>query len=321
MPHAQDPDPTPCRGQGKRASLLCAVVLFLAALVATAAPVLAQTCTPPAELRALRAALLPAGQGGSLDPPDQDRLARSLSALNERRLVDELRDADLEALAPVALSLAAQARRIAESGRTARPAALRADLAEYDRIAALPCGQGTWSVGQMFQTARAGKGSAEDGATDVPPELTRNENVRPAWLLGALAFLILALYALDLGYRWVMALIYNRKSCRIPAQLMCGETEIPGRIVTLGRGGCRFQPDDMQVFDEEIATLRQGETRIVCAEQTLDLQLGTIHDSCADFRFATTIPLAQQRDLLKCSFVSPQYAKRARRRPSAAPEP
>ncbi len=307
-------------GTGGIAAAFCVMVLLSALLPGAA---LGQSCTVPEDIRRLTIRLTSVAQTGLAAPRDRQRLSESLAPLSEQTVLRALQDEGLDQLVPSALALLGEAHRIADGGGPDRLPHLRRQLAEFERVAALPCNADGFALFQRIQELRQGgwRFTDDDGdGSGVAVDLRQDTQVRPTSLIGLLALVILGLYALDFAYRWIMALIYNRKMCRIPAALVCGKQTVSGLVLTLGRGGCRFQPDDMFAFDLMLANLRNARSVLAIHDADLPARVSTIHDDYADFRFEERLPLKRQRDLLARSTISPFYAKKARAR-SMPPAP
>ncbi|KUF11922.1 hypothetical protein AVJ23_04915 [Pseudoponticoccus marisrubri] len=288
---------------------MLAVVLLYAAVPMASAQ---NWCRPPAELLGLAATLsaLPPGSD-RLSDGRRARIGEILDGLNERRMLAALDAGGLQALTPSVLSLLAEARHLADSGTRRNPGYLDEVLAEFDAALMRACAESRSTIYQRLQQDRVG-GLFDDGV-DLQ-ELARRANGSGVVGLGVILSGVLgftaALILFDAGFRWIMALVYNRKACRIPAVLLVADARIEGLVITLGRGGCRFYPTDFEAFESALPGLAAGEQAVDLEGTVLPARISAIHGPVADFRFVRALSLKAQRALLTQSTISPYYIKK-----------
>lgn len=290
---------------------LCVVV----SLLATSSVALAQDCQVPDELMgvARTLAVLPE-DSADLPPAMTTRLASQLSGLSEERLLDALNDSGLNSVAPVAINLLAEAERLAKGGDY-NPVRLSDLLRDLDQQSTLACMTSSTSIFQRMQNGR--DGGVFSKARGAWSEIERRAHEEKLFAAGAVVVLMIGFISLlvliDTAYRWIMALLYNRKACRIAADLEVGDELVEGLVITLGKGGCRFHPLNAKAFDAVVPRLRgTGPVRIRVEGEELQVQCGSIRELFTDFLFLRPITLKQQREILEHSSISPYHIRKAR---------
>ncbi|MBY6119226.1 hypothetical protein [Mameliella alba] len=297
---------------GRRGAALICLVL---SLLASASAVVAQGCQVPGELMgvARTLAVLPADRS-DLPPAMTARLGAQLDSLSEARILDALTDSGMDSVAPVAINVLAEAERLANGGQY-NPARLSALLRDLDQQTTLACVTSGTSIFQRMQSGR--DGGVFSKASGAWSEIERRAQEEKLFAAGAVVVLMVGFISLlvliDTGYRWIMALLYNRKACRIAADLEVGGKLVEGLVITLGKGGCRFHPLSAKAFDAVLPQLRgSGPVRLRIEGEELQVQGSGIHELYTDFLFLRPITLKQQRDLLEHSSISPYHIRKAR---------
>ncbi|GEM_PF-3371865 len=292
-----------------------ALVWLGLSVLATSSAVLAQGCQVPGDLMgvARTLAVLP-GDSADLPPAMTARLAAQLDSLSEARILDALTESGLDSVAPVAINVLAEAERLANGGDY-NPARLSALLRDLDQQSTLACMTSSASIFQRMQSGR--DGGVFSKARGAWSEIERRAQEEKLFAAGAVVVLMIGFISLlvliDTGYRWIMALLYNRKACRIAADLEVGDKLVEGLVITLGKGGCRFHPLSAKAFDAVVPQLRgAGPVRIRIEGEEFQVQGGGIHELFTDFLFLRPITLKQQRELLEHSSISPYHIRKAR---------
>lgn len=299
-----------CRGV--RASVLAVwSAVGVAFLPLTAS---AQACQVPPELLAVARTLaaLPA-DASDLPPAMTDRLAQQMLSISEAGILSALNESGLNSISPVAVDVLAEAERLA-NGATFQPARLSGLLRQLDEQSTLACVDTGKSIFQSEQQGRSGGFFTEKGVSwsEVSKRAEEEKLFAAGAVVIAMVGFISMLVLIDIGFRWIMALLYNRKACRIPADLKVGDHVIEGLVITLGRGGCRFHPIDTMAFDAALSDMRGAVAEILIEDQELEVKCSGIYDTVTDFRFERPITVKHQRALLVHSTISPYYIRKSR---------
>lgn len=300
-----------CRGVHPRA-----VTLWLGVVVSGGLPMaaIAQTCQVPPDLLSVARTLatLPVDVT-ELPPAMTERLAGQMQSVSERRIVNGLNESGLNSIGPIAVDVLAEAERLA-NGAAYNSARLSALLSDLDQQSTLACVDSGKSIFQRSQQGREGGFFVEKGFSwsEVSKRAEEEKLFAAGAVVVAMIGFISVLVLIDTGYRWIMALLYNRKACRIPATLKVIDRKIDGLVVTLGKGGCRFHPLNMVAFDEALADLRGRDSTIEIEEFNLTVRCSSIHETVVDFRFERPITIKIQRELLAYSTISPFYIRKSR---------
>ncbi|WP_089277697.1 hypothetical protein [Antarctobacter heliothermus] len=248
-----------------------------------------------------------------LPPAMSARLAQQMLSVSEARILNTLKDSGLHSISPVAVDVLAEAERLA-GGAAFQPARLSALLRKLDEQSMLACVDNGKSIFQNGQQGRSGGFFDEKGFSWS--EVNKRAEEEKLFAAGAVVFAMVGfismLVLIDSGFRWIMALLYNRKACRIPADLKVGDKVIDGLVVTLGRGGCRFHPIDTMAFDAALADIRGTAVRLLIEDEEIEVRCSGIYDSVTDFRFERSITIKHQRALLVHSTISPYYIRKSR---------
>ncbi len=299
-------------GCGKMVDICWTVLLALVLLLPRAA--VAQGCQVPPDLMAVARALAALPDGGTTLAPEQAaRLALQMQDLSEARILTQLDEAGLDSVTTVAVDLLAEAERLGD-GAAYNPSRLHGLLTDLDHQSTLACTAGGESIFQRSQNGRAGGRFEESGFSwsDLEKKATEEKLFAAGAVVAAMAGFISVLFLIDAGYRWVMALLYNRKACRIPCNLTVGGHVVEGLILTLGKGGCRYHPLNVVAFDDVLPDLRGSVAVLRIEESELQARSSGIYDTVTDFRFDRPITIKQQKALLEHSTISPYYIRKSR---------
>lgn len=274
----------------------------------------AQNCQIPPNLMSV-ARLLSAlpQERAELPPALAERLARQMEGLSESRILSALRDSGMESVSTVAVDLMAEAERLGDGG-SYNPARLRSLLADLDQQSMLACVDSGAAIFQRVQEGRDGGYFVEKGVSwsEIEKKASEEKLFAAGAVLVVMVIFIAVMVLIDSGYRWIMALLYNRKACRISADLVVGQHVIDGLVITLGKGGCRYHPLNVIAFDEALSDLRGAQAVIRIEETELEVRCSGIYDTVTDFRFDRPLGVKQQRELLEHSTISPYYIRKSR---------
>lgn len=298
--------------RGMRSAVLAVWLAVVAGLLPMAAT--AQTCQVPPDLMGVARTLAALPMDLS-DVPSamSDRLAQQMLSISEAQILNSLKESGLQSISPVAVDVLAEAERLA-GGATFQPARVSALLRRLDEQSSLACIDSGKSIFQNGQQGRTGGFFVEKGFSWS--EVSKRAEEEKLFAAGAVVFamvgFISVLVLIDSGFRWIMALLYNRKACRIPADLKVGKKVIEGLVVTLGRGGCRFHPIDTMAFDAALADIRGTVALLLIEDEDFEVRCSGIYDTVTDFRFERSITIKHQRALLVHSTISPYYIRKSR---------
>lgn len=299
--------------------MLCGVIIVSMA----AGPVWAGPCDVPPVLLRLTRVLAPIAGGEDLSPGQVVALTELLKDLSERRLVRELEENGLESLTPTALAIVTDAQRLSLGERDVKAWHLRKVLRELEEESVIACREATGTDYQAAQQERKGgfvekKVDEKVDWSKVEKTLETSPSLSLGLLIGAVVATVGLLFGLDFTVRWTMAVVYNRKACRIPATLSVKHGEVTGAVVTLGRGGFRFQPDMATDLDLKLGDQDAPLAALQVEDLVLPATLSANHGEVADFRFDEHLSVRTQRTMLRLSKISP-YTIRKSRGPAHAP--
>jgi hypothetical protein len=290
--------------------------LFALLFLLCPAVLAAQTCQVPPDLMSVARTLaaLPVDRG-EIPAALSARLAEQMDTLSEADILKTLSDTELSSLSTTAVDLLAEAERLSRGGGIYNPTRITNLLAELEDESILACADTGKSIFQNLQSGREGGFLTEDGGfswSEIEKRAEEEKLFAAGAVVAAMAGFISVLVLLDAGFRWIMALLYNRKACRIPSELRVRDHLIEGLVITLGRGGCRFHPLNMVEFDEALADLRGSPASLTIEGGEMAVRCSGIYDTVTDFRFEKPLTLKQQRGLLAHSTISPYYIRRSR---------
>lgn len=297
-------------------ALLAALMLAAPPLAAQAPEADAPACQLPSALMGLAQALsaLPE-RSGPVAVAQRQALEARLARLSERRILRQMEEAGLESLSLLAVDLMSEARLIADTGRQHHGEALQALLQRLEQEVVVACAASETALYQSDQQERLGRFIQRGEAPDWT-EMERRLQENPALSVGVLVVAMLAVVAVlclaDFATRWIMALIWNRKACRIPCELHLGDRAVEGQVVTLGRGGCRIHPLDMARFQRMAEALQAAPATLYMGGKAMTLRAAAFHEEVADFRFEVPLSLRLHRALLRHSTISPYYIRKTR---------
>ncbi|EBA08869.1 preprotein translocase subunit SecE [Sagittula stellata] len=303
---------------GKRTVIAahCARLFVVAAMIVIGlAPgaVRAEACNLPAGLVTLARTLsaLPQKQQ-AVDTLLAERISTQMADLSEFGILTDLQRNSLDGLSGIALELMAEGERLSYAAAPYDPRHLRAMLAEFEHQSTLACN----SISE--ESDADGPGTFRDAVTEgridweeVEKMLEENKVVSGGVVLAIMVVFIGLLFGVDLAIRWIFALVHNRRACRVGAILTFGEAEVHGLILTLGRGGFRFHPRDMEALlvggaDTGVPfRLQVGQ----CAP--FDGRMSMVRDHVVDCRFDAPLTLRLQAEILALSSISPYYVRRS----------
>ncbi|PYG31599.1 hypothetical protein [Pelagimonas varians] len=281
---------------------------------------LAQSCELPSQLSRLvdSLAALPDDEG-SISVRTAAQIASLLENIDDQSLVADLRENGLVSLSRLVGDVTNEADRIATSVEVSDARRLNLILRDLNQQTLIACAHAGDAVFEQFeQDSYDGFSSIADlDWQAVNGLLTESKTVGMGVLVTLVGGVVGVLYLIDSGYRMVMALMYNRKACRIPVTLRLGTQTFQATIVTLGRGGCRVHPTDLDEFDDHLAQMRQVPTLFDIDGFVIEANISAIYEDVSDFRFRQNIHLRAQKTLLKLSTISPYYVKKTGKKPTS----
>ena len=291
-------------------------------LLGTVTVAQAGACQMPSELVQLARHLGPATGRGALSGREIERLQSVLDGLSERALVQSLDENGLSALTPTMFALVTEANKLVTGEGEVKGWYVAQLLRTLESESVVACQEASGTGYQVVQQEREGGTLTRDKDKPldwgkIEKSLQDNRPLSLGVLVGAVLFVVGALFGVDFLVRVSMAMIYNRKACRIPASLRVGKMAVTGAVVTLGRGGFRFQPDTPQDLDLMLGDHEQAHVSLMVEDLALDAILSRNHGEVADFRFDTNLGLGTQKTMLRLSKISPYTVRKTR----GAPKP
>ncbi len=297
-----------------RLLVICLMMLAVSALVVRAS---AGACQIPSELLQLARHIAPGTSGKPLSASEAQRLSEVLDGVSERAMVRTLEENGLVSLVPTMLALVTEANKLATGSGEVKGWYVARLLRNLESESVIACQEATGTGYQPDQQAREGGVLNRDKEKPldwgkIEKTLEQNRPLSLGLLVGSVLAVVGSLFAIDFLVRWIMALVYNRKACRIPASLKRGKVDVHGAVITLGRGGFRFQPD--RALDLDLMLEDQDETRVSLLVDDMDMTavLSRNHGEVADFRFETHLGLAAQKAMLRLSKISPYPIRKSR---------
>lgn len=278
----------------------------------------AQSCEMPPRLSRLSAFLISLPNvNGPIPVRTASDLAAQLDELDDQTLVELLRKHGVQSLAITLADIIAEADRIAASATMTDHRRLKRLLYDLNQQSMIACNDSNGLIYQKIQDERAGGTLFSDGVNweEIDNVLANNPPLALALLASLIGAVVGLLYLIDSSYRLAMALMYNRKACRISAILCLGTDAVPVTITTLGRGGCRILPNEPVMYDQYLGKIRQSGGVFEIGEFMIQANVSAIYKDVSDFRFPFRITLKTQKGLLAQSTISPFYIKNNSKKP------
>lgn len=241
--------------------------------------------------------------------------AADIAALNRR-----LAEADLAGRDAAVRRLLFDARLIAATRTLPAPDHMDLTIRALRRLNDQLCATGTGP-----QTGGgAGSGAARQVGTSGAAGMglpSYGSSTRLMVLLVATCALVTLILVGQFAYRWIFALVYNRKSCRIYASVEIGLDVVEGMVTILGQKGCRFQPVNGGAFDRMGQLAGTGNAYLVIGTHRLPADIDGLYDYYAVMFFELHLGPAQQAALLRASTITPRYVPKTAPRSRNAPTP
>ncbi len=299
---------------GRKVGALALVFLWAIAFQAAA-----QSCQMPPKLAHLSDVLVSyLDSDGPISVQRSVQLGDILDSIDDQHLIAQLRENGLQSLSMAVADLVSEAEKIAATAEIRNTPRLKGMLRDLNQQALIACADSDGKIFQDIQQEREG-GILSTGEIDweaVNRVLAKDRTLSMGIVVVLVGIVIGVLYLFDTVYRMAMAMLYNRKACRIPVTLRLGIDRIPAFVTTLGRGGCRIMPEEPVMFDTHLVKLRQTTTVFDFDGKLIKAQVSAIYEDVSDFRFEYKIPLRLQKELLALSTISPFYVKKNRRKPT-----
>lgn len=315
-----------CRVSLARLLVLLCLVFTVMAGQATAQD---SQCRLPSDLRELGRILVSAADAG---PPLSEQSVAALviqvQKYSENKILHDLSAAGLAALSTDVLQLLTIAEQLARGAALQNATALRDLVHDIDRQAMQACVAGTNALpvatGNGVSSGSGGDspGPEGDSASGFVQSIVANPALGAGLIVALISTVTLVMSAIGAAFRWVSALVYNRKACWVPATILLKTGPVhgvDGLITTLGRGGCRFQPRDVGAVEAAVLALRQGPLSIEAGNHRLGVEMSALFDTYAHFRFTEPLTVAKQNDILRLSTITPHYVRRDRKSVQAQP--
>ncbi|MFW2587393.1 hypothetical protein [Sagittula sp. SSi028] len=230
-----------------------------------------------------------------------------MRGLSEQKLLRDLHEARLEVLADSARQLTTQGARLAQIGAPYDGRAIRTMLRAFGNQLRLACSH----------AENRDKGPLPDGLfgqftedrvdwDNVNRLLEEKPHVIGAMALVAMLAVIALMCAIDAAIRWGFARALDRRSCRIVATLYVDDRACDGLIVTLGRGGFRFQLTTGEDLPDGSTVQLQ-----VRGHPVVDAVSTRTQADLVDLRFVQALRAPEHAKLLARSTISPFPVRKA----------
>lgn len=266
----------------------------------------ADGCAPPQGLIGVARALsLLPGNATRVPALQAERIGERMEGLRERHILSDLRSARLDRLAGISLDMMAEADRLTRPGASYDARHVRLLLREFDHQTVLACRALEEADGIALPTEAGLYSSGRIDWQAVDRKLRESTLISGIAVLVTMVGVISVLFAIDLAVRWGWTLVYNRRACRVPAVV----ANVPGLVLTLGRGGFRFLPMEGMTLDLDDGA--QVELRVTDVPP-LAAVLSRRHETMADFRLDAALSLRAQNEILEQSTISPYYIRKSR---------
>lgn len=265
-----------------------------------------EPCGFPSSLKNVASLLSLYAAEGTPAAGTQEALARNLRALDQNQIFAMLYPMGLVDHWGQIERLLKAAEQTVNSGIPGDRAQLAAVLAAVTQLDKMLCTAHTAKVeGDRVSGASGGFGNRENRRGLfwwLRPE-TAGQKASFAFVSAAIA--IGLLYVLDLLYRRILSLLYNRQACRIPATFEADLDVIDGYVMVLGRQNCRFQPINRGAFVRLAALSIQPDNAIFFGTERHPVKFESLGNGSGLYRFSPKLSLNVQHALLEKSLVSP----------------
>lgn len=251
---------------------------------------------------------LPAAEN-TVSPAMAARIASEMRGIGEVAMLRALEEVRMQALNGIALEIMATADALSVAGTRYDPRHMRLMMREFDSQSSLICQTAKNALTSTPETLAGVYTEGRVNWDEVDRILRESKVVSGAAVLIVMIAVIAVLFLIDGLVRWIWALVYNRRACRVPATLEVGDMAIPGLVLTLGRGGFRFHPEDMSAL-----TVAEGTPVVLDVQNAPRIAaiLSRKHEVMADFRNDNALSIKVQNLILAMSTVSPYYIRKSR---------
>lgn len=278
--------------------------------VCLAPPVSAQEarCSPPPDLAGLLDTLsrLPS-KNGRIDAGLAARISADMRGLSNQKLLRDLQEARLEVLADSALQLTTQGARLTQVGAPYDGREIRSMLRAFGNQLRLACTHAEDSNKGPLPEGLFGQFTEDRVDWDnVNRLLEEKPHVIGAMALVAMLAVIALMFLIDAAIRWGYARALDRRSCRIVATLYMDDRAYDGLIVTLGRGGFRFQLTAGEDLPDGSTVQLQ-----VRGHPVVDAVSTRTQGDLVDLRFVQALRPPEHAKLLARSTISPFPVRKA----------
>lgn len=111
---------------------------------------------------------------------------------------------------------------------------------------------------------------------------------------------------LHIALKWSQTRRYNRRSCKVKADLHIGRYTIPGTITVLGLHGCRLVPDDDEARALLAVVAESGETQLLVGSIRIPANVVALHDSWSAILFQMPLDRDLHAEVLDQSEIRPR---------------
>jgi hypothetical protein len=244
--------------------------------------------------------------GPQPDAEKLEALARNLRAVDQKQLFALLYPMGLIDQWGQIERLLAIGEQVVRSGQYGDPSGLAGLLSSISQLDQMLCSAHSSDVkGDQVTGSSGGFGNRENRRGLfwwLRPETAAQ---KASFAFGSAAIAIVLLYVLDVLYRRLYSLIYNRQACQIPATFEADLDVIDGYVVALGRSNCRFKPVNRGAFVRLAALSAQRESAIFFGRERFAVRFESLGSGSGSYVFTPKLSLSVQRSLLTKSLISP----------------